>query len=54
VAMWRTAGVYGEGRTAHEVATPQFVASIALIACDVAAHVAAAAGQRIGEHDSGG
>ena len=55
ITMWRTVGVYGtpgEGRTAYEVATPQFATAIALIACDVALHVAAAAAHRIGEHDS--
>ena len=55
ITMWRTVGVYGtpgESKTVYEVATPQFATAIALIACDVAAHVAAAAGCRIGEHES--
>ena len=55
ITMWRTVGVYGtpgESKTVYEVATPQFAAAIALIACEVAAHVAAAAGRRIGEHES--
>ena len=55
ITMWRTAGVYGtpgEGKTAYEVATPHFAVAIARIACDVAAHVAAAAALRMGEHES--
>ena len=53
ITMWRTVGVYGtpgEGKTVYEVATPAFATAIALIACDVAEHVADASQRRIGEH----
>ena len=55
ITMWRTVGVYGtpgEGKTVYEVATPAFATAIALIACDVAGHVADAAQRRIGEHEA--
>ena len=43
ITMWRTVGAYGtpgEGRTAHEIATPAFGKAMALITCDVADYTA--------------
>lgn len=41
ITMWRTIGVYGtpgEGLTVYEVASPEFAAAIAEMACKVAVH----------------
>lgn len=53
ITMWRNIGVYGtpgEGLTVYEVATPHFAEALALMACDVAEHVASTALPRLDGH----